>query len=62
MPNSTLAIDFMFVLLAHWTSIGWCYIVLTGQCCGTKFPIADVLGYAVSCCFTISDANCLVMF
>ena len=36
MPNSTLAIDFMFVLLEHWTSIGWYYIVISGQCGGTK--------------------------
>ena len=32
------------------------------QCGVTKCPVADVLGYAVSFCFTISDANCLVLF
>ena len=60
-PNSTLAIDWMFVLLANWTSIGWCYIDFTGKFGGTKCPVAVVSGYAVSRWFTISDVNCLVL-
>ena len=61
-PNYTLSIDCMFVLLAHWTYIGWCYIVFPGKCGGTKCPVDAVSGYDDSCCFTISDDNCLVLF
>ena len=59
--NYTLAVDCMFVLLAHWTSIGWCSIFLPGKFGGTQIPVAAVLGCVVSCFFTISDANCLVL-
>ena len=57
MISYTLAIDCMFVLMAHWTSIGWFYIVFPGKVGGAKLLVAAVPGYVISCCFNIRYAN-----